>query len=382
MTSSASALQDELETFRCQGLQRRLQISSPGLLSFAHNDYLGLARDPRPAQAAIEVLQSWGTGAQAARLISGHTRWHEELEEALARLKQSEAALTFPSGYAAATGTIPSLLKAGDYVLLDKLSHACLFDGAKLSGAHIKIFDHNNLQQAEEILRWIRQHASGSVRILLIAESLYSMDGDFAPLQGLVDLKNRYGAWLMIDEAHATGLYGPQGRGLTSAANLSSEVEIQMGTLSKAVGVHGGFIAGSKSLISLLLHKARSFLFTTGTPPSLAAAARRSLEILQSPEGDALRARLQANIALFQGKEAPGSAHASPIRIFVLGSESKAAEAAQTLHGQGFLAPAVRYPTVPLNEARLRITLSANHTESSIRQLSRALQALVPESAS
>lgn len=372
--SSASALQTELEALRNQGLQRRLQVPSPHLLSFAHNDYLGLARDPRPAQTAIEVLQTWGTGAQAARLISGHTRWHEELDQALAQLKQTESALTFPSGYAAATGTIPSLLKPGDYVLLDKLSHACLFDGAKLSGAYIKAFNHNDLHHAEEILRWIRQHAAGSPRILLIAESLYSMEGDFAPLQALVDLKNRYGAWLMMDEAHATGLYGSQGRGLINAAHLSSEVEIQMGTLSKAIGVHGGFIAGSQSLIDLLLHKARSFLFTTGTPPSLAAAARRSLEIIQSPEGDTLRSKLQANIALFQEKTAPRSHSSSPIQILILGSETKATEASQTLTAQGFLVPAVRHPTVPLNKARLRITLSAGHTESSIRQLTQALQ--------
>jgi len=371
-------LRAELQAFRNQGLERVLQVqpvSSPSV-SFAHNDYLGLARDARLAEAAIEVLRSWGTGAQAARLISGHSSWHQNLEQALASFKHTEAALTFPTGYAAAVGTIPSLVRNGDYVVLDKLSHASLFDGAKLSGSHIKIFNHNDLQHADEILHWIRSHAPESARILLVAESLYSMDGDFAPLSGLVELKNRHGAWLMIDEAHATGVYGPQGQGLIAASHLSQEVEVQMGTLSKAVGVHGGFIAGSRALIDTLLHKARSFLFTTGTPPALAAAAQRSLEIIESPEGDSLRAKLRSNIALFTRAKPSFNEPTSPIQPVRLGNEAKTVEVSQQLQHLGFFVPPVRYPTVPLGEARLRVTLNSNHFPEAIEGLRGALSSL------
>jgi len=375
----AETLKNELESLHASGLKRQLQLPSPTELSFAHNDYLGLARDPRLAASAMEVLSSWGTGAQAARLICGHSIWHARLEESLASLKQTQAALVFPSGYAAASGAIPALVKTGDYVVLDKLCHACLFDGAKLSGAHVKVFNHNDLGQAEQILAWIRGNTSASTRILLVAESLYSMDGDFAPLPGLVDLKNRFGAWLMIDEAHATGLFGPQGRGLISQHGLSGEIEIQMGTLSKAIGVHGGFIAGTRPLIDLLIHKARTFLFTTGTPPALAAAGTRAIEILQSPEGDDLRARLRARVAAYHsGIAEEGTAvvsEFSPIQLIQIGSESRALELSQQLKEAGFLIPSIRFPTVPQNQARLRVTLSAAHSEGEVLKLTQALRA-------
>ncbi|MFQ3671828.1 MAG: aminotransferase class I/II-fold pyridoxal phosphate-dependent enzyme, partial [Verrucomicrobiia bacterium] len=248
-------LRDQLAQLHHLGLARSLTPSPPSG-HFSHNDYLGLARHPAPAEAAARVLHQVGIGARAARLLGGHSPHHAQLEQQLADFKQTQAALLFPSGYMAALGTIPPLVGANDFVLLDRLAHACLFDAARLSGATLRIFDHNDLDHAQTLLQTLRARHPPSTRILLVTESLFSMDGDLAPLTSLADLKDRYGAWLLVDEAHATGVFGPQGRGLIAASGLTDRIEIQLGTLSKALGNVGGFIAGPTDLIQLLLHRA------------------------------------------------------------------------------------------------------------------------------
>jgi glycine C-acetyltransferase/8-amino-7-oxononanoate synthase len=288
---------EELETLRARSLNRRLreissaqgseiEIAGRRLINFSSNDYLGLANDPRLRKAATAAIDEFGVGAGASRLISGTQSPHLALERGLAQWKQTEAALCFSSGYAAALGTIPVLVTKNDVILLDKLCHASLIDGAKLSGAALRVFPHNHVGKLEGHLEWARRERSGK-RVLIITESVFSMDGDRAALRELVELKKRYGAMLMLDEAHAVGVIGPNGRGLTSAENLSEEVDVQMGTLSKALGASGGYICGADTLIEWLINRARSFIYSTAPPPAVIAAALDVIDFLSSPEGEA-----------------------------------------------------------------------------------------------
>jgi 8-amino-7-oxononanoate synthase len=286
----------QLEALRARSLDRHLrEISSaqgpivdlPGkrLINFSSNDYLGLANDPRLREAATAAVAEFGVGAGASRLISGTQSPHLRLEGALAKWKGTEAALTFSSGYAAALGTIPALVTKGDVVLLDKLCHASLIDGAKLSGALMRVFPHNHLGKLESHLQWAnREHPRK--RILIVTESVFSMDGDRAPLREIIGLKKRFGAVLLLDEAHAIGVLGANGRGLAAAEKLNDDVDVQMGTLSKALGVSGGYICGSRSLIDWLINRARSFIYSTAPPPALAAAAHAAVDFLASAEGE------------------------------------------------------------------------------------------------
>ena len=244
-----------------------MQIVGQQLVNFSSNDYLGLANDPRLREAAIDAIEEFGVGAGASRLISGTQSPHVRLETALARWKGTQAALCFSSGYAAAIGTIPALVGKHDVVLLDKLAHASLIDGARLSGAILRVFPHNHLGKLESHLEWAqREHPDR--RVLIVTESVFSMDGDRAPLRQLIDLKKRFGAMLLLDEAHAVGVIGPNGRGLAAEEGLAEEVDVQMGTLSKALGVSGGYICGSRGLIEWLVNRARSFIFSTAPPPA------------------------------------------------------------------------------------------------------------------
>src|SRR4051812_46974079 len=234
------------------------------LVNFSSNDYLGLAQHSKLKAAAIEATQRWGTGSGSARLICGTLPPHRELEQAIAKFKVTEAALSFGNGYAAAVGTICSLVGSDDVIVIDKLVHASLVDGARLSGAKLRVFRHNDVADLERILEWAqngRRKAKG--RILVVTESVFSMDGDCAPLREIVQLKERFGAWLMVDEAHALGVLGPGRRGLAEELGVANRIEIQMGTLGKAVGSAGGFIAGSEALIDHLVNSARSFIFST-----------------------------------------------------------------------------------------------------------------------
>jgi 8-amino-7-oxononanoate synthase len=378
-----SSLLSELSSLEKQGLRRSLRVveSSRGtlitiagreLVNFSSNDYLGLASHPEIASAMAEAAQRWGAGSTASRLICGTSAEHAALEEEIAAAKGTEAALVFSTGVAAATGTIPALVGRGDVVILDKLAHACLIDGVHASGAKMRVFPHNDLAKLESHLKWAREtHPKG--RTLIVTESVFSMDGDLAPLREIVELKDRHGAILFLDEAHAVGVRGRGAQGLAGELGLAERIEIQMGTLGKALGVSGGYIAGSRPLIDFLINRARSFIFSTAPSPAIAAASRASLRIVQSPEGDALRTRLQENLSLLAGAmkaKLPPSA----IMPLILGGEERALSEAARLQEAGFFVPAIRYPTVPRKTARLRITLSAAHTPEQIRGLAAALR--------
>ena len=300
------SLESQLEELQTRSLRRQLRevTSPPGiemefagekLANFSSNDYLGLAGEPFLREAAKRAIDEYGVGAGAARLVCGTLSPHMRLEERLADFKGTPAALTFSSGYAAAVGTLGALLGGDDVVILDKLCHASLIDGARLCGAHVRVFPHNHLGKLESHLQWARQQHPDA-RVLVVTESVFSMDGDLAPLADMVEIKQRYDAMLMVDEAHATGVIGSHGNGLICALGLGRKVEIHMGTLSKSLGVSGGFICGSRKLIDLLVNRARSFIYSTAPPPALAAAAMASLDFLTSPEGEMRRMKLWKNL--------------------------------------------------------------------------------------
>src|SRR4051812_31258631 len=253
--SMEKALREERARRQGASLQRELRWldDAPGtdvvwegrrLINFSSNDYLSLAQHPKLKAAAIEATERSGTGAGAARLVCGTLPVHRELEETIAKFKGTQAALSFSSGYAAAIGTLGALVGSKDIVIIDKLVHASLVDGARLSGAKLRVFRHNDVEDLERILQWARETSDSTKRILIVTESVFSMDGDCAPLREIVDLKERFGAWLMVDEAHALGVLGPSRRGLAEELGIANQIEIQMGTLGKAVGSMGGFIAG------------------------------------------------------------------------------------------------------------------------------------------
>ena len=331
------------------------------LWNFASNDYLGLARHPEIEAALVEGVRRFGAGAAASRLVCGTLPPHRLLEEALAEAKQSEAALTFSSGFATALGVIPAVVGKADFVILDKLSHACLVDAARLSGATIRIFPHNDLRKLEHLLISTRAKAPAA-RILVATESVFSMDGDLCPLREILNLTEAHDALLLLDEAHGFGVLGEHGMGLAEQENLQHRITFQMGTLSKAAGLSGGYLAASRDWIDLLTNRARSFIYSTAPPPALAHAAIAALALIRSAEGKSLRAKLQENIR----RLAPQS---TPIIPKVLGSNEAALAAAADLEQASFLVPAIRYPTVPRGTARLRISVSAAHSDETILRL-------------
>ncbi len=384
--------QEQLQALRAQSLHRKLreigtaqgseiEIVGRHLVNFSSNDYLGLANDPVLKQAAIAAIEKFGVGAGASRLVSGTLSPHVVLEAAIAKWKRAPAALAFSSGYAAAVGTLPALASKRDVILLDKLSHASLIDGARLSGATIRVFPHNHLGKLESHLEWAQREMPEARRIV-VTESVFSMDGDQAPLGELIDLKKRFGAILLLDEAHAVGVIGPHGRGLAAELGLEREVDVQLGTLSKALGVSGGYVCGSHSLIDWLINRARSFIFSTAPPPALAAAATAAIEFLASPEGEARRLTLWKRIVRLLEKlpVSPSKAAGtnSAIIPWIVGEEQRALDLARSLQQEGFLVPAIRYPTVAKGAARLRITVSAAHTGEQISQLGEAMRRLAP----
>jgi 8-amino-7-oxononanoate synthase len=392
MNAFDEELQARLNDVREQGLHRQLrrldspqqphiQIDGKALLNFSSNDYLGLANDPALKEAAIEAVNKFGAGTGASRLVCGSMAPHHKLEEALASFKGTEAAVTFSSGYAAATGTICAILDSDDVIVVDKLVHACIVDGARLSGAKLRVFGHNNLNDLAKILRWAdRRHASTTVspterrpRTLIVTESIFSMDGDQAPLREIAALKNKYGAWLMVDEAHATGLYGKTRRGLAEEFDVASQIEIQMGTLGKAFGAAGGYICGSRPLIDCLINRARPFIFTTAPPPAVVAAAAAGVGLVQSAAGEQRRNQLWANVTrVSRHIDSKGSA----IIPIIIGDEDKAMKMAGALREQGVYIPAIRFPTVAHGQARLRLTVTAAHTAEDLDKLVAALRAV------
>ncbi|MGL5016537.1 MAG: aminotransferase class I/II-fold pyridoxal phosphate-dependent enzyme [Luteolibacter sp.] len=335
------------------------------LWNFASNDYLGLARHPEIEAAFIDGVRKFGAGAAASRLVCGTLPPHRQLESALADAKRTEAALTFSSGFATALGVIPAVVGKADFVILDKLSHACLVDAARLSGATLRVFPHNDLEKLARLLASIRTK-SPHARILVVTESVFSMDGDLCPLREIVELTETHDALLLLDEAHGFGVLGEHGMGLAEQENLQHRIAFQMGTLSKAAGLSGGYLAASRDWIDLLTNRARSFIYSTASPPALAHAALASLALIRSAEGASMRARLRENIAILSNQ-------ATPIIPKVLGSNEAALAAASALEDAGFLVPAIRYPTVPRGTARLRISLSAVHPSDAIHAVVSAL---------
>ncbi len=386
----AASIEDQLADLRSRSLLRRLrtfdtpqqpEIEEGGrkLLSFASNDYLGLATEPALKEAAKAAIDRYGVGSGAARLISGSLAPHAQLEDAIARFKGTEAALAFSSGYATALGTLGALCGEEDVILLDKLSHASLIDGARLSRATVRVFPHNHLGKLESHLDWAAENHPAA-RVVIVTEAVFSMDGDRALLPEIVALKNRFGAMLLVDEAHAVGVLGRNGRGLADALRLEGEVDIQMGTLSKALGVSGGYIAGSRRLIELLVNRARSFVYSTAPPPAVAAAATAAIEFMESEAGEKRREKLWENLACFGGEMphlfADGRKIQSAIIPIILGDNGRALEAADRLAERGLYVPAIRHPTVPRDSARLRITMSAKHTQEQIAALCGVLRSL------
>jgi 8-amino-7-oxononanoate synthase len=384
--------QEQLQALRARSLERKLreigsaqgpeiEIAGRRLINFSSNDYLGLANDSRLRAAAIAAISEFGVGAGASRLISGTQSPHLRLENALAKWKGTEAALCFSSGYAAALGTVPALVTKNDVVLLDKLCHASLIDGAKLSGAILRIFPHNHLRKLESHLQWAQREHAGK-RILIVTESVFSMDGDRAPLRELIELKKSSEALLLLDEAHAVGVIGPNGRGLAAEENLDQDVDVQMGTLSKALGTSGGYICGSRSLIEWLINRARSFIYSTAPPAGIVGAALAAVDFLASPEGEERklllwkRTRLMQELLPCAGLRKRAGHGSSAIFPWIVGAEQAAIGLTSALQSEGFLVPAIRYPTVAKGAARLRITVTASHEEDQIRSLCQAIERL------
>lgn len=358
------------------GLLRRLQPleSPPGaqvvrngksLWNFAANDYLGLASHPLLAEAMIQGVRDFGPGATAARLVCGTQAPHQRLEQELAAAKHTEAALVFSSGFATPLGIIPAIVGPRDVIILDKLCHACLVDGARLSGATLRVFPHNHTPRLRRQLAQIRAQ-SANCRILIATESVFSMDGDLAPLHEIHALASEFDALLLVDEAHGFGVLGPSGLGLAEELGLQSKITFQMGTFSKAAGLSGGYVAASRMWIDWFINRARSFVFSTAPPPALAHAARTALQLVQSAEGAERRATLRRLSELL-------GAGPTPIHPHILGTNDAALAAAATLEQAGFLVPAIRYPTVPRNLARLRVSLSATHPAEAVSRLRVAL---------
>jgi glycine C-acetyltransferase/8-amino-7-oxononanoate synthase len=367
----------KLEEIEAAGLLRRLRTCQQNdtrtilyegrsLLNFSSNDYLGLSTHPRIRKA----LESETFGAGASRLISGNHSGYDALEAEIARFKKAESALVFTSGYAAAVGTIPVLTGEGDCIVMDKLCHACLVDGARLSGATIRVFPHSNLKRCGELLASCRERVGSEGNVLLVTESVFSMDGDLAPLDQLVELKNKHGAWLMVDEAHATGVMGRNGRGGAEHFGVEEEVEISMGTLSKALGCVGGFICGSRELKEYLVNRARSLIYSTALPAAVCQAASEAVRVAWEETG--IREKLWKNIHFLSDRL--GVKAESPIFPIAVGDERRCVAIAEKLRETGFLVPAVRYPTVGRGKARLRVSVSAAHQESDLIQLAESLR--------
>ena len=357
--------------------QPTVELAGKKLINFSSNDYLGLATEPALREAAKAAIDQYGVGAGASRLVCGTLSPHVRLEEKLAEFKRTEAALTFSSGYATALGTLGALCQKDDVIILDKLAHASLIDGARLSGAHVRVFPHNHRGKLESHLAWARDNFP-EARVVVVTEAVFSMDGDWALLAEIVELKRRFGALLLLDEAHAVGVIGAHGRGLAEQLGLAGAVDIHMGTLSKALGVSGGYVCGGRQLIELLVNRARSFIYSTAPSPAVAAAGCAAVEWMLSAAGEKRRQQLRQNLAQFASEMPPlfsGERKVQSAIVPVLVGKAEAAlEAAQLLADKGFLVPAIRFPTVARDAARLRVTLSARHTPRQISGLCAVLR--------
>lgn len=370
----------EIEKMKKEGLFRSLKrvesaqgpevlLNGKKILLLSSNNYLGLADHPAVKEAMIRAIQQYGVGSGASRLISGNMTLHEALEQKLAEFKGTEAALVFNSGYTANIGLIPCLARRDDLILADRLNHASLMDGCRLSKAAFLVYHHKEMGHLEMLLKKSRSDHRSQHRMFIVTDGVFSMDGDLAPLPDMIELAGRYSATVILDDAHGTGVLGKQGRGTVEHFGLERRSNlIQMGTLSKAVGVFGAYVAGRSELITYLINKARSFLYTTALPPAIAAAAIAALEIIQKePE---LRAALWENQNYFvKGLKALGYdlvATETPIIPVLIGETGLAVQMANRLLDAGIYAPAIRPPTVPKGTGRIRFTVMATHTKSQL----------------
>jgi 8-amino-7-oxononanoate synthase len=340
------------------------------LLSFCCNDYLNLTHHPAVKEAAIQALRLYGVGAGGSRLVTGNHPLYAELEARLARLKQTDAACVFGSGYLANLGIIPALAGADDLILIDELSHACLWAGARLSRATVVPYRHADARHVARLLPELRQRHRHA---LIVTDGVFSMDGDLAPLAALSAQAETHDAWLMTDDAHGLGVIGG-GRGSASACGMAKDIPLQMGTLSKAIGGYGGYLCASTAVIDLIRNRARTLIYSTGLPPATVAAAIAALDLIEhDPAYAALPLAKAKAFASAAGLPEP----ASPIVPLVLGKAEAALDASHQLEEQGFLVAAIRPPTVPDGTARLRLTFTAEHPDAEIERLAAVVKSRI-----
>ena len=390
MPDPLSFLADEVATLREQHLYRPLrelataqgptcEVDGREVISFSSNDYLGLTHHPRLREAAAQAARDFGVGSGAVRTIAGTMTLHEQLERDLAAFKHTEAALVLQSGFAANTGVMPVVAGEGDLIVSDALNHASIIDGMRLSKARREVYPHKDVEALSEVLA--RARATGNPDtgepyrlILVVTDGVFSMDGDIAPLPGIVDAAEEHGAAVLVDDAHASGVLGDHGRGTVDHFGLHGRVAIQVGTLSKAVGVLGGYVAGSTALRELLTQRSRPFLFSTSHPPAVAAACIEALAVMQA--GDELFERLWANTRRFKAELThlgfDTGVSETPITPVIVGDSEAAIRFSDELFEAGIFATSVVYPTVRLDQARLRAIVTAAHTDE---HLDRALEA-------
>ncbi len=370
-TLSQDCLEKELEILKSKNLFRSLPCVSKSAIDFASNDYLGLTRNPRVCQKAAQALSRYGSGSGASRLISGNLKIHEELEKKLASFKREEAALIFSSGYLANLGALTTLVNEEDVIVVDRLSHASLVDAARLSKAKLWVFPHNDRQGLRDIL----SRAKRFRRRLVVTEAYFSMDGDVAPLVDLLEICEASDAILMVDEAHSTGVFGREGRGLTHQLGLEGKIPVVMGTLSKALASSGGFISGSSLLKEVLINRARSFIYTTAPTPASSAAALAALEWIEKNPLQIKNfwKRIDGTRALLQEAGFDLMNSVGPILPILIGQTQKTLLFQKELSREGFWVAAVRPPTVPHQRDRLRISLKATHSMTQLKDLVQAL---------
>jgi glycine C-acetyltransferase len=382
-TAQLQYLTDELNKLREQKLYQKLRVleteqlpisrfDGREVINLSSNNYLGLTTHPKLRARALEAIQKWGVGSGAVRTIAGTMAIHLELEEKIAKFKHVEASVVFQSGFTANAGTVQAILGREDIIISDQLNHASIIDGCRLSRAEIKIFPHKDIEGCENVLKEI---AGRKCRKLLITDGVFSMDGDIAPLPQLVELAEKYGCIMMIDDAHASGVLGRNGRGTVDHYNLHGRVDIQVGTLSKAIGALGGYVCSTRDTIEFLYHRARPFLFSTSHPPSVAATCLAAFEVLE--EEPQLIDRLWANTRFFkEGLKKLGfntGMSQTPITPVIVGDAPLAHELSRQLFAAGVFAQGIGFPTVPEGKARIRTIVTATHTQE---ELTRALEIL------
>jgi len=376
-------LSDELQKLREQKLYQKLRILETAqrpvarfdgreVINLSSNNYLGLTTHPKLKQKALEAIEKYGVGSGAVRTIAGTMTLHMALEEKIAQFKQVEASVVFQSGFTANAGTVQAILAREDVIISDELNHASLIDGCRLSRAEIKVFPHKDVEACEKILQELQNRPG---RKLLITDGVFSMDGDIAPLPALVELAEKYGCIMMIDDAHASGVLGRHGRGTVDHYGLHGRVDIQVGTLSKAIGALGGYVCSTRDTIEFLYHRARPFLFSTSHPPSVAATCIAAFEVLEE-EPERIE-KLWSNTRFFKaGLKKLGfntGMSETPITPVIVGDAALAHEFSRELFAAGVFAQGIGFPTVPVGKARIRTIVTATHTET---ELSQALEIL------